>query len=712
MTSFAAYNPLPLTLALQFLAPAAGLIAGSIAVPAFLLFYFLKLRRRPLRVSSTLFWEQAVSDLQVNAPFRWIRPSLLLFIQLLALICLLIAIARPAIKGGVGAERVIVAIDTSASMASRDSPGGPSRFERAVKDASEYISSLPPQTEVMVVSVSGTTRTVTNFTRNRGLTKSALDSLRQTDQPAALREALEVLAAFGVSSGAASETDSIEAPPRVILFSDGAFPDSIEDRAVAGVEGLDFRFRRFGPATGASTETEPEPEPEPARWISSPNIAVVGLSVRRDLDDPELIRVFTRLQSTDPEGRSVPIRCTLDGEVVAVESTRLAPASPDELTDTGVALTDATFSFDVRSTAGGLLAVTIAVDDAIESDNRAWLTLPEPEAVRILVIRADGPLSNGSANLAFALETVFPEPETVQVLTESEATGTGALANAADLGFDLLVFDGVSPERLPDLPSLFFGGVPPLEQVRLQPDPDGSSSEFLFWRRSHPIMRNVVPDGVVVYRRPRLILEDAQVIEAGPQPAVVRTTELASDPAPLIALIEYARTRSTVVAFDVDATNWWQDRSFPIFIQNAVDFLTRSNDATGGNALTTSQPIRLDPGQVEGGATVIGATGETINIPAPQGPEAVVIPPLPRVGLYELLPAELSGSTIRILAVSLLDPFESLAAAAPSLELGGEVLTSSASEREARREIWDWFVLIAAALLVLEWLLFDRKMRV
>ncbi|XOV74516.1 MAG: VWA domain-containing protein [Phycisphaerales bacterium] len=184
MTSFASYNPLPLTLALQFLAPAAGLIAGSIAVPAFLFFYFLKLRRRPLRVSSTLFWEQAVSDLQVNAPFRWIRPSLLLFIQLLALMCLLIAIARPAIEGGVGAERVIVAIDTSASMASRDSPGGPSRFERAVKDASEYISSLPPQTEVMVVSVSGTTRTVTNFTRNRGLTKSAVDSLRQTDQPA------------------------------------------------------------------------------------------------------------------------------------------------------------------------------------------------------------------------------------------------------------------------------------------------------------------------------------------------------------------------------------------------------------------------------------------------------------------------------------------------------------------------------------------------
>lgn len=77
-----------------------------------------------------------------------------------------------------------------------------------------------------------------------------------------------------------------------------------------------------------------------------------------------------------------------------------------------------------------------------------------------------------------------------------------------------------------------------------------------------------------------------------------------------------------------------------------------------------------------------------------------------------MLPAETSGSSSQILAVSLLDPFESLAAAAPSLELGGEVLTSSASEGEARREIWDWFVLVAAALLVVEWLLFDRKMRV
>jgi hypothetical protein len=702
-----ASNPFVTTLALEFLAPVTGLIGAAIAIPAFLFFYFLKLRRRPLRVSSTMFWEQAVSDLQVNAPFRWIRPSLLLFIQLLALICLLLALARPAIEGGIAASRVILAIDASASMRTRDAQDGPTRFDRAIEEASEYVSSLPPETEVMVVSVAGSTRTVTNFTRNRGLIQNALTGLRATDQPATLREALDVLAAFAVSSGEAAPVEPTESPPRVVLFSDGAFPDSVEERAVAGIEGLEFEYRRLGPERDT-------PSDNPAgTWSAAPNIAVVGLSVRRDLDDPELIRVFTRLQSTDPVGRAVPIRCTLDGEVVAVESTRLAPATAEDPTGERVPVTDATFSFDIRSMTGGLLAISIAVDDALESDNRAWLTLPEPEAVRILMIRADGPLSNGSANLAFALETVFPEPQEVRVVTEQEASRSRLLESASDDGYDLLVFDGVSPARAPDLPSLFFNGAPGLAQVRLVADAEGGSSEFLFWRRSHPLMRNVVPDGVVIYRRPRLILEESPPVTAGDeQSPIVQVTELASDPDPLIALVEYARTRAAIVAFDLDATNWWQDRSFPIFIQNAVDYLTRTGDATGGPALTTGQPIRLNPDELTGGATIVNADGDTVTIPAPQGPEAIVIPPLPRVGLYELLPAEGAQAGNRILAVSLLNPFESLSAAAPTLELGGEVLTSIERDAEARREIWDWFVLIAAGLLVVEWLLFDRKMRV
>ena len=102
---------------MTFLTPIAGLLAGSIGGSILLLFYFLKLRRRPVRVSSTLLWERAVRDLQVNAPFRWLRTSWLLVLQMLALLAFAMALARPAIDSQQSrADRVVLLIDRSASM--------------------------------------------------------------------------------------------------------------------------------------------------------------------------------------------------------------------------------------------------------------------------------------------------------------------------------------------------------------------------------------------------------------------------------------------------------------------------------------------------------------------------------------------------------------------------------------------------------------------
>src|SRR4051812_42054663 len=90
----------------SFLNPWMAAAAAGIAVPALLILYFLKLRRREMAVSSTLLWRKAIQDLQVNAPFQRLRRNLLLLLQLLLLVLLCLALSRPVSNFTPGAAKL------------------------------------------------------------------------------------------------------------------------------------------------------------------------------------------------------------------------------------------------------------------------------------------------------------------------------------------------------------------------------------------------------------------------------------------------------------------------------------------------------------------------------------------------------------------------------------------------------------------------------
>src|SRR5437764_13314974 len=88
----------------------AGVPIGIIAL------YFLKLRRHPVQVPSTLLWRRSLEDLHVNSLFQRLRRNLLLFLQLLAVLLSMLALAGPRITGSTGqGRRFVLAIDTWAS---------------------------------------------------------------------------------------------------------------------------------------------------------------------------------------------------------------------------------------------------------------------------------------------------------------------------------------------------------------------------------------------------------------------------------------------------------------------------------------------------------------------------------------------------------------------------------------------------------------------
>ncbi len=666
--------------ALTFLTPLAAVIGATIAVPVLLLFYFLKLRRRPVRVSSTMLWEQAVQDLQVNAPFRMLRLSWLLFLQLLLLALLLLAAGRPAIESGnPPASRYLILIDRSASMQARDGDPGEgnepvTRLEEARRRAAELIDRVAGDAEVQVLTFAATTRTVQSFTRTRSLLLRSLESIEPTDQPADLEGALRVLEAFVADTGEEERPE----PPRIVLISDGNIRSGPAG-VTAALGAAEFTWLRVGAP------------PESPR----DNLGIVAFNARRDYEDPALVRVFARITGTQVEAVDVPVTLSLDGVVTARHVLRAVPVETGGL--------EVARTFDLDGVTTGTLAIRIDREDLLAADNVAALRLRPPAGPRILLVRPDDAPTVVDPVLLAAIETL----EGVRV--EEAAESRFELMTGTELSlFDLLVFDRVRPERLPRLPTISFGATLPIPGLGVEPYPESDASgrptTFAYWQRSHPVMRYVGLSPVVVFRPLRIVLPVDEN-----EGSTLCVTPLATGPTdPLIVLLERDGVRRIVIGFEFEATSWWRDPSFPVFLAQAVSYLTLAGDDSAGRAWTTMTPISVSPQPGVSSLSLSGPMEQTWGVSA-DGAGRVTLGVLPRVGVYEVTGAIPDD---RLLCVNMLDEVESRVNSVESLEVAGREATAGTAGSAAPREIWHWFVAAALGLLVLEWCVFALRMRV
>jgi Ca-activated chloride channel homolog len=193
---------------MSFIAPAAFFLAGLL--PVIILMYLLKLRRTERTVSSTYLWRQMVRDVQANAPWQRLRYNLLLLLQLLFLIFLILALARPFTKApGISSQTAVLIIDTSASMAANDI--SPTRLEAAKDQAHRLVESLPDQARVTLIDAGQKTRVLVSSSSDHLQVHQAIDNL----QPGAAGSDLDV--ALQLASAIAARQPDTE----IIVLSDG-----------------------------------------------------------------------------------------------------------------------------------------------------------------------------------------------------------------------------------------------------------------------------------------------------------------------------------------------------------------------------------------------------------------------------------------------------------------------------------------------------------
>jgi hypothetical protein len=212
----------------SFLTPTAFFLSGLL--PVIVLMYLLKLRRTERLVSSTYLWRQMVRDVQANTPWQRLRYNLLLLLQLLFLIFLILALARPyTYAPGISSQNAVIIIDTSASMAATDV--APSRLEAAKDQAFRLIEGLPDAARVTVIDAGQKARVLISSSTDATAVHQAIDSLQPGAGSSELDVALQIASAIAarqpgthtivLSDGNVSLPDRLTVPGKLTYFPIG-----------------------------------------------------------------------------------------------------------------------------------------------------------------------------------------------------------------------------------------------------------------------------------------------------------------------------------------------------------------------------------------------------------------------------------------------------------------------------------------------------------
>jgi hypothetical protein len=699
---------------MTWLTPWLGGIAAAIAVPALVILYFLKLRRRDVEVSSTFLWKKAVEDLQANAPFQRLRRNILLLLQLIAVAAVCIALAQPNMKAiTVTGTRHVILIDRSASMASLDEPDGRggtiSRLDAAKQRAIALVSALrdggmlsgrTSADEAMVITFDSQAEVRQAFTSDTAVLRAAIEGITPGESVTRIEEAVRLARAHQprrIVEDNAIEGLTAGTPLTIHVISDGRIADAAE--AKPGPEDT-LRFHRVG-------------TPEAA------NLGIVNLRAARDYDNPARLTVYVSLTNSGKLARDTDVELMIDGVSARIKLTKVPAATEREGTKVGEVIRTvgtAGVVFQVELAQGATIEVRLRepgtalapVDDALAIDDRAYLVVPPAKRLAVLTVSrvADSWLDVALSGLPLS-RLVKIDPTRFEQWTREGRLGE----------FDVIVLEGwvpsanadSTPGELPPGSYLVFGGIPGglgIRDVGVSP-----LASVLDWKRDHPIMRPLLLD------RLRVLESRRAEIEPGSGAVVVATTS----EGPAVIEASSPGTHAIVVPFAIDKSTWAIDPSFVVFVAASVQYL--GEDVGVGATIRDMQPGMVITDRLPSGAEgveVLQPSGR--RLPLQIGADGrFSYGPLPSVGVYEVSwrgPAgptdrRTSGGAARRYAVNLADDHESDIVAADIIDTASQtaVADTEAATRTDRR-LWPWLLAAVLCVIMFEWFIYNRKVSI
>lgn len=165
----------------------------TVLIPGIILLYLLKTHAVPQRIPALNLWKEAYENVQAQTPWEKFRHYLLMYLQILALILLILALMMPYLhlRGGDSA-RVVLCMDLSGSM-NGSFDGKHSKLEEAKRQAKQYVSQLKQGTRVTLLTGGRSGKLLANDVTDLDKIQKLIQEQQPTDAEGNLQSALRML---------------------------------------------------------------------------------------------------------------------------------------------------------------------------------------------------------------------------------------------------------------------------------------------------------------------------------------------------------------------------------------------------------------------------------------------------------------------------------------------------------------------------------------
>lgn len=622
------------------------------------LIYFFSRKKTVVEVPSIIPWKVLREDIVQS---RLFRIDILFLLQILLLLLLTFFLARPFLKSSIiniSGKNIILVIDSSASMQTTESDG--TRFDQARSQSLSMVNKMSRWDRMMVITTDYSSVIVSDFTKDKIKLNKAINNLAPRDTGTNLEE--------GISLGI-SFLKNVQRGELYVLTDQSPNSVNMDKR-----KWENMRFLRYGK--------------------NSDNVAITSLDVYQDMfKDYTEREVYVTTKNYSDGNKSIKLKASLNNEYIEEKEFELEGGEQKTVKIGNI-------------TASGVLKAEIYTDDFLSVDNSAYAIINEIKPINILLVSNDNKLRN-------ELEKIQNTTRRIKLTTID-----GAVYEREGVkDYDVVVFHKFVPNINPGIGSLYI--FPQTKTLHNQAKVDESDAGFeslLFsnmksmrnvkivdWDNTHPTMEHLVN----LYETD--IVEGLGMDLPGWATSIMKITDGHSD-FPIAYAGTYKGKRIIALGFDLGNFDFSKSDSLEMLIMT-LNFIQWLNpyEVEGQNKILTSGQY-VPNYEIMEDVKIVNPKGETLKYKFGEDTgKQFVFDKIDYTGEYVISGADIKGKFV----ANFFDAKESKIKpeASGDREYKFESKRAVTSIEDIKNEFGKYLLLLVLFLLVVEWMLFYKKLR-